>query len=264
MHQSKIEQAQEKMEELRRELRSEVEEEVRSNLRRRTWRNALLRVFGCCGIYLVTLLAVPVFLAYLVARTGFIEVPFLSSRVAHERAAPRTVAVTPVDAGRLLTEKLRSVLASAFGGSAAGGSGAAVPERVTITFSESELSGLLRSALAADQRVPAITRNTAQVAVSADGVELFARVTGSGNRESTVLLRGVPALQGDKLIAEFREVAIGNLGIPRFIANTAARSFLSQLPTLRFGGEGPLPSFTIERITLADGAVHITLKHAKP
>lgn len=238
------------MEELRRELRSEVEEEVRSNLRRRTWRNALLRVFGCCGIYLVTLLSVPILIAYLVARTGLIEVPFLSSRVAHERVAPRTVAVTPVDAGRLLTEKLRSVLPS----------GGEFPERVTITFSESELSGLLRSALAADQRVPQITRNTAQVAVGTDGIELFARVTASGNRESTVLVRGVPTLQGDKFIAEFREVAIGNLGVPRFLANTVARSFLSQLPALRFGGEGPLPSFVIERITLADGAVHVTLK----
>lgn len=238
------------MEELRQELRSEVEEEVRSNLRRRTWRNALLRIFGCCGIYLVTLLAVPAFLAYLVARTGLIDVPFLSDRVAHERAVPSTVAVTPVDAGRLLTKKLSSVLPS----------GREFPERVTITFSESELSGLLRSALAADQRVPAITRNTAQVAVGTDEIELFARVTGSGNRESTVLLRGVPVLKDGKLIAEFREVAIGNLGIPRFIVNTIARSFLSQLPALRFGGEGPLPSLTIERITLADGAVHITLK----
>lgn len=241
------------MEELRRELRSEVEEEVRSNLRRRTWRNALLRVFGCCGIYLVTLLAVPAFLAYLVARTGLIEVPFLSGRVAHERAAPRTVAVTPVDAGKLLTEKLRSVLPS----------GGEFPERVTITFSESELSGLLRSALAADQRVPAITRDTAQVAVGTDGIELFARVTGSGDRESTVLLRGVPVLRDGKLIAEFREVAIGNLGIPRFIVNTIARSFLSQLPTPQFGGMGPLPSFAIEQITLADGAVHATLKRTK-
>jgi hypothetical protein len=261
MHQSKIEQAQEKMEELRQELRSEVEEEVRSNLRRRTWRSALLRVFGCCGIYLATLLAVPVFLAYLVARTGLIEVPFFSSRVAHERSASRTVMASAVNAEQLLSEKLRSLLPVR----------GEVPDQLTITLTESELTALLRSFLKGDARASAITRDTAQVAITADGIELFARVAGSGGRESTVLLRGVPSIQSaptgasgeGKLATEFREVAIGNLGIPRFLANTIAQSFLSQLPVLKLGGEGPIPSLALERITLGEGAVQVTLKKVK-
>ncbi len=250
MHQSKVEQAQEKVEELREELRTQVQEEVRSNLRRRTWRNALLRVFGCCGIYLATLLAVPVFLAYLVARTGIVEVPFLGARVAHERGASRTVAATPVDVGQLFASKLRAAFPTS----------RTVPEQVTITLTESELTGLLRSALAADQRVSTVTRDTAQVAVAADGVEIFARITGYGGRETTVLLRGIPTIQDGKLVVEFRNVAIGNLGVPRLVANAIARSFLPQLPSLRFGGDGALPSFAVDRITLADGAIHVTVK----
>lgn len=227
-----------------------MQEEVRSNLRRRTWRNALLRVFGCCGIYLVTLLMVPILFAYLVARTGIVEVPFLGGRVAHERLPSRTVVAASVDVGQLFTAKLRAVLPS----------GGAIPEQVTITLTESELTGLLRSALVADARASAVTRDTAQVAVAADGVEIFARVAGYGNRETTVLLRGVPSLQEGKLAAEFRAVAVGNLGVPRPIANAIARSFLPQLPPLQFGSDGPLPAFAVDRITLSDGAIHVTVK----
>lgn len=249
MHQSKIEQAQEKVEQLREELRSQVEEEVRSSLRKRTWRTFLLRGFGCCGLYVAALISVPVLLAYLIARTGLVEVPVLSARVASERTATRTVTAQTVDASRLLTEKFRTLLARG-----------ALPDAATITLTEQELTGLLRAMVASDPRVPAITRDTAQVVVTANGAEIFARMSGYGGRETTVLLRGVPEVKDGKLAVAFTTVAIGNLGIPRVAADALTRSFLSQLPPLRFGGDGPLPSFTVDRISLADGAAHLSFR----
>lgn len=249
MHQSKIEQAQEKVEDLRRELRTQVEEEVRSSIRQRTWRQFLLRGIGCCGMYLVLLLSIPTLLAYLVARSGLVEVPWLSDRVVHERAPERVVAAASVGSiEQLLAPKLRALAAS--------GGASAFP---SLTFSEEELTALLRLALAGGGSSFSAQAATAQVAIDRGAVELSGRIAGLGGRATTIRIRGVPSIRDGKLDVELSDVVVGNLGIPRFLAQTIARSLIDQVPPARISGGGGVPSVSMERILLQEHALSVSV-----
>lgn len=249
VHQSKIEQAQEKVEQLRAELRTQVQDEVRANLRARTWRQFFLRLGGCCGIYLVALLTIPLLTSYLVARTGLVTVPWLSDRVAHERAPVRVVVPVAGDAKQFLATKLR-------GASRSGEQ----PSQIGVTLTEGELTGLFRSAFEARGSSASAGRSVAQVVVRPDGVELFARIPSYGGSETTIIVRGVPTVRDGKLVADVTDAAIGNLGVPRMLAAVIARSFLGQLPELRFEGDEVFPAARIEAISLSDAALRLVLR----
>ncbi|MBI4450317.1 hypothetical protein HY634_04615 [Candidatus Uhrbacteria bacterium] len=242
MHQSKIEQAQEKVEQLRQDLRTQVEEEVRSSIRKRTWRQFLLRGIGCCGIYLVLLLSIPTLLLYLVARTGLVDIPWLSARVAHERAPERMVAAAAAgNVEQLLAAKLRAVVVPG---------GSSIPP---LTFSEEELTSLLRMVLT-ERNASSFGQQaaTAQVAIDRGAVELSGRIPGLGGAVTTVRVRGVPFIRDGRLAVEVSDVVVGNLGIPRFLAQTIARSLIDQVPPARIALDGGMPAIVIDRITLQD------------
>lgn len=242
MHQSQIEQAQEKVEDLRRELRTQVEEAVRSNIRHRTWRQFLLRGVGCCGIYLLLLLSVPALLLYLVARSGLVEVPWLSAHVVHERAPERVVTAAPIGSmEQLLASKLRAIAVPA-------GSSAPPP----MTFTEGELTALLRAALAESGSSFAAHGATAQVAIDHGGLELDGRIAVFGGSPTTVQVRGVPSIQGGRFAVDLSDVVVGNLGIPRFVAQTIVRSLIDQAPPAKISGGRGTPSIAIDRIMLQD------------
>ncbi|MDO8621961.1 MAG: hypothetical protein Q7R80_01910 [bacterium] len=241
MHQSKIEQAQEKVEQLRQDLRTQVEEEVRSSIRKRTWRQFLLRGIGCCGIYLVLLLSIPTLLLYLVARTGLVDIPWLSERVAHERAPERMVAAAAAgNVEQLLAAKLRAVTVPG---------GSSMPP---LTFSEAELTALLRMVLTESRSSFSAQATTAQVAIDRGAVELSGRIPGLGGAVTTVRVRGVPSIRDGRLAVEVSDVVVGNLGIPRFLAQTIARSLIDQVPPARIALGGGMPAIVIDRITLQD------------
>ncbi|MDP3771257.1 MAG: hypothetical protein Q8R16_03080 [bacterium] len=242
MHQSKIEQAQEKVEDLRRELRTQVEEEVRSSIRKRTWRQFLLRGIGCCGVYLVLLLSIPTLLLYLVARTGLVEIPWLSARVTHERAPERIVAAASAgNVEQLLAAKLRVVAVP-------GGSSTPQP----LTFSEEELTTLLRVIFVESRSSFSAQAATMQVTIDRGAIELAGRIPGLGGTITTVRVRGVPSIRDGKLAVDVSDVVVGNLGIPRFLAQTIARSLIDQVPPARIAVGGGMPSIVIDRIALQD------------
>jgi|GEM_PF-1239141 len=255
MHQSKVEQAQEKMEELRQELRTQVQEEVRSNIRTRTWRRLLVRIGGCCGVYLLALLTIPLLVGYLIARTGLVTVPVLSDRVAHERSPSRVVAAVPVKPEEFLASKFRAEAVRPLGHQ---------PSEVALAASEGELTGLLRAALEDRGAFTPAMRAVTQVALDADRVELFARIPASGGGETTVRIRGVPTVKDGKVALDLHEVSIGNMGIPRFIAQAFLNSYVEQLPSVLAGDGGERPMLAIERIALSSGQIQMTFRVTAP
>ena len=238
------------MDGLRRELRTQVEEEIRSNLRKRTWRNFLLRGLGCCGLYALSLLGAVAILGYGVARTGFFIIPFVSERVVHARAPSRLVVASTSNPEQLLAANIRDAFRA---GSATNGA--------VLTFSEAELTSLFRMLLTTSGRLPPVAQTTAQVVVDAGVVELFTHIPAYGGGTTTVILRGVPVIRDGRITADLSEVVVGNLGIPRLLTQIIAQSLLGQLPPATIPGIGPQPAFTVSRIDLATGAVHMTLRH---
>lgn len=252
VHTSKIEQAQEKMEGLRQELRTQVHEEVRSNIRARTWRRVLLRIGGCCGVYLLALLTIPLLVGYLIARTGFVSVPFLSGVVSHERSPSRIVTAVTVRPEEFLAARIRSVTRP---------TGRQQGEAV-LAVSEGELTGLLRALLDGQNTFTPAMRAAAQVAIDADRAEVFARIPAFGGGETTLRIRGIPTVREGKFALDLHEVAIGSINIPRFIAQALLNSYIEKIPSTF--AEGGRPIFALERVALSGGELQITLRVATP
>lgn len=253
MHQSKVEQAQEKMEELRKELRTEVQDEVRSNVRTRTLRRFVMRIGGCCGIYLLALLTIPVLAGYVVARTGLVPVPWLGDRVAHERNPSRVVVAHPVQAEELFAKKFRAAVHPG-----------ERPTQITVSFSESELTGFFRSILEDRGSFTPEMRAVSQVALERDHAELFMRIPAYGGGGTTVRIRGTPTVRDGKFALDLREVAVGNLGVPRFLAQTLVNSYLGQMMSMSTVDGDSGAALALERITLAGAHLQMTFRVRAP
>lgn len=250
MHQTPIAEAEAKTEELRERLRGEVTAEVRASQRRRGWRRLLFRCGGCCGVYLLALIVIPMIAAALVARTGLVTVPVLSERIAHDRAPMRVVAPARVqDIGAFLDAKVRT--AARQSGDASG--------RLTFTVTESELTGIIRGALAESRDVAVVTRANAQAAVDSDGIELSTRVHGVGGAETTIRVVGAPVVTDGRVTVDVREVTVGALGIPRVIVRPLARRIAVRIADA-LGREASALPFTVERVDLATRTLAITVR----
>lgn len=248
MHQTSVERARQRVGQLREELKGEVQAEVHGDLRRARIKRWAVRACGCCSVYAAVAFAVPVVLGYLVARTGLVSIPIVGDRIRHERAPTRLVSIVRVDSARFAASVARPPVRA----------GTATP-RLTVT--EGELTGLLRTALA--DVAPPLLRSSAQVAVLADTVEVYGRIPGIGGAVTSVRLRGVPSVQDGALAVDLRELAIGNLGIPRPLARLAVRSLLDRMAPLRIP-VGPTASASVAGMELRDGMVTITLGSLRP
>lgn len=247
-HQTSIERAKQRVEQLREELKGEVQAEVHGDLRRVRVRRWAMRACGCCSVYAVAALAVPLVLSYLVARTGLVSIPFIGDRIRHERAPTRLVPVARVDPMRLAANVARpSVRAGAL--------------RPRLIITEAELTGLLQAAIA--DVVPLPLRSSAQVAVLGDVIEVYGRVPGIGSAVTTIRMRGIPSVRDGAFAIDLRELAIGNLGIPRPLARLAIRALLNRLPPLRIP-VGPTALAPVIAVELRGGMATITMGPPQP
>ncbi len=248
MHVAEVDRAQERVEGLREELRAEVAADLRAGARRRWWQRKGLRCGGCCGVYLCVLIGIPLLACYVIARTGLVDIPFMSARITHMRAPVRVVAPISVSSiEEWVTAKLRAAARAPHAASLA------------ITVTDADLTGLLRAAIARDPRIPDVVRRSAQMTVHPDGVEGFARIPGFGQAETTLQIIAVPRVGGSGLDFTIRAVAIGNLGIPHAIATRVFDAWTNgtHLP-LQFGTGAQ--AVVIERVVLGEGSLSIELR----
>ena len=252
MH-SEIEHAQENVEALRERLRSEVTAEVQANMRRKGWRRFAFRFGGCCGIYLVGLIAIPAVALYLIARTGLVSVPVFSARVDHARDPVRVVmAIGDADIATLVQREVQRAIRQS-GPSA---------DRLTLSFSEGALTGAIRASLTASSGFSPLVRQHVQVAIDRDRVELFTRTAGIGAAETTVRIVGTPSWGDNRLVVRVHEVTIGSLGVPRFIAQRIADSLIARAEPGALPSS--LPPLTVDRIDLGDGVLAVTVRMRRP
>ena len=248
VHSTPIERAAESAETLRERLRGEVTTELRASERRRGWRRRILRCGGCCGGYLLALLAIPVIALAIVARTGLVTVPVISTRITHDRAPVRIVTPpAPQSMATLVDAKVRAGMQRA----------GRAPDRLTLTFTEREITGALRHALGESSEFPATVREYAQIAVDPTRIELSTRMDGIGDAETTVRIVGAPVLADGRWTVDVEEVTIGALRIPRLIVRPLVRRMMDRI----FVAEA-VP-FILERVDLAVGAIVITVRNVR-
>lgn len=194
----------------RESIKKEIKQEIRREERRR-------RLIGCGGLLLVVLLLIGVpalYVASLLAKTGFYDVPVLSKSLYKPSEPERTVVPLygskPDDIYRVLGTKVRYE-----------------PQTSQATFpvSESEITTIVQHSVAAapPNTLPFPVR-TVQVAIDPDKIEIYA-ISPQKNRDATVRIRFRPSVKGGELRADVQEIAIGSLVLPKKIGEMLFAAF---------------------------------------
>lgn len=184
--------------ETRQALKKEIIEEMRQDARRRQTR----KFFGCLFLVLLAL-AIPVlFVAAQVAKTGLIEVPFLTSRL-YQPARPvreirPLIGYSSTDILLAAASKAKPTLTLGL---------------VRMSFTEAELTTLARDGIAASGTSLPVPIKSIQIAVDPDAVEIFAVTTKYG-RDVTIRARFFPWVDAGQLKITPKELIIGALNVP--------------------------------------------------
>lgn len=213
-------------------LKSEIKKEIRQeNFRRR------LIGFGGCSLVVLVALAIPSFLiAATLARTGFYKIPFFTERYYKSSAPARRV--LPLVGSNAENTVAAAVARAKFDPHTS---------LLSLTLTETDMTTIMqegvRRAKAADLPLPV---RDVQVAFDDEVVEIFA-VSPQKAGDATVRARFVPSADRGTIAFRVQEVRIGDLTLPKWMAQaafSAAGSAMSKAILAESGSIGTL--FTIE------------------
>lgn len=227
------------------EMQEVIKKEVKGAVSRGVWSQ---KMRGCCGCLLITLiltLAPIILLAYGVAITGLVDVPFLS-RFYHEPAPVRVVLPT----NDSLMSSFQKQIESQLGAIVQAGQEKA---RVSILLHEKELTAGLRDF------VDSFSKDDfkiidGQVAVLDEYVEIFVLFS-LNDKRSTLRLRVLPELADGRPNIQVKKVWLGEFPVWHRLVNFALQNALeTQLKPFfeRFGG-----SVQIEQFSFHEGVVEL-------
>lgn len=206
------------------------------------------KIFSCLGylVMLLLILGIPAyFVGSFVAKTGFVEIPFLTDWFYEPAAPTRTVASTGSS---------RDVVMLNVGARSKYDPGSGL---LNATIKEGELTALAVAALrdAPSDQLP-FAISDLQVAIDPGVVEIFA-VAPRGSRNATVRIRFAPQVVGQSLELELKELRLGSAQVPRSLAQSLVSvisSFVADGISHDFGGIGVLTAVEAQagqlRITL--------------
>jgi len=208
---------------LRDEVKREIKEELRQEERSRRWHGFLIRV----AVYLTVLGVSCVIGLVLLARTGLMTVPLLSSRLYHPVMPTRVV--TPL-VGSNAEVVWREVLASMKYDSLTGDA--------TVSFNEVRLTTIVREGMTAQAESLPFKAEEGQIVLEDGTAELFFYTERSG-RKVPVRLAFIPGvdLRGN-LSMVVTEAKLGGADMPAMARDSMAKllnsflrnEFTSQLP----------------------------------
>jgi hypothetical protein len=207
----------EEREAIKKEVRDEVHAEMAHDRKRR-----LLRRLGCFFLAFFFLIIAPILVgAIIVAKSGILEVPVISSAVYQPIAPTRTV--QPLT-GSSADDVMKTIAASAKAGVATGSA--------VLTITEQQLTTIVAAGITqgTDTGLP-FAISSAQVAILDGQMEFFLDAVQNG-RQVPVLIRVEPTVSAGSLHFSVKEATMGSLPLPAFMVEAAlqklADSTLSQ------------------------------------
>lgn len=190
-------------------MKREITQEIRQDDRRK-------RIMGCGGCLLAALivLAIPtLYIASLLAKTGFVDVPVLSRALYRPSEPRRTVlplyGTTPETMYRVLATKVTYDPAVSL---------------ATMPVTEAEMTTLLQHALFSSPEKFPFAMKYAQIAIEPEELELYV-VSPQKERDATLRMRFRPIVKDKRLEVELHEVVVGNLTLAPWMANAAFAVF---------------------------------------
>jgi len=183
----------------RQALKQEIMTEIKQDARRRKFINCL----SCLLLEALVIFGLAVFVASLLARSGLVQVPFLTPWL-YRPAQPerQVVPLAGYDAADILISEASKAKVDRLLGT------------FSIRLTESELTTIVKEGLDKFGGSLPLPLSSAQIAIETDVVELFA-VSIQNGREVTVVAKVVPSVTEDgKLKLTPKELKIGSLSVP--------------------------------------------------
>ena len=232
----------EEMKEMKQELSGEIRSRTKKRIRPKC---------ACLLIVLALIIVGIVFGARALAKTGLVEVPVFS-KIVDTQTLPSRI----VSEGEPLETFLKKTLTSQVASIYKGGNTDLAGRAVSITVQDTTLTNALRVQLRSGEQ-KTFNAETAQIAVSEKGVEVYLPLAEVGDRKSGVGIIAVlvPKVESGKLAMNVSSVTVGTQKIPTF----AARLVIE--PLMRAGinmvNEQLVKYAALREIRLGNGSITI-------
>lgn len=231
--------------------REKMKKEIKEEIRRDEKRRKLVNCIGCLTLKLVVLLAVVLFTASLVAKTGLYEIPVLTNWLYHPSEPTRIVQP-------LIGYDGEQVMQNAMARAEYNG----ITSSFSISLSEQELTTIAAEAAEKSDNESGFAIKSVQMTVSTDGIELFA-VSPRSERDVTIKSLFLPSISDNgKMIFDVKTLEIGALDIPGVLVSPVSRIISGQLSdtlSLTDGGLGEL-----QEVRTEDKRLHLVFRLKLP
>lgn len=233
------------------EDREALKKEIKQELRQEALRRKAVSYGTCLALLLVAIMIPVIYVGSLVARSGLAQVPLLSDWL-YEPSVPVRV-VRPL---------VGSDSTAVFGQVAAGATYEPAVDELRVGMDEQQVTTVIREAMndaSAEGKLPFPVKD-AQIAVTAEGMELFARIPRE-RRDATVLLRFTAAVERGKIRLDPTQLRLGALELPKSFASVVlgpAGSTVSEGISKGLRGLG-----TITRVDLEDGTLTVVIRRTQ-
>jgi len=179
------------------------------------------KVYGCL-ILLVVFLFMIGGLVWIVAASGFVNIPIISNWAYKSPTPLRVVSAGPPletyiseTFGNVLTDRLQS------------GSGSLEDKDIELLLPESSITTSLQTTII-DNNLSFFSSDKAQVAIDEkQGIEIFLPLTGQVNENALSLLAKIKAENG-LLVTDEVKLKVGNLSIPYFLTDVFLKPALNK------------------------------------
>jgi hypothetical protein len=185
--------------------REALKEEIKQEMRSEAVRRKAIGWLGCLVLTAVIVLVPSLWVASLLAKTGFVEIPFLTDRL--YRPAEPLRPVRPLS-GSNAEQVMRVIISRA--------SFEPASSTVAFTMDEQQLTTFAQGYLADPKSLP-FRASAVQAAIDPEFVELHF-ISVRSRRNATVRVRFVPEVRGAAPDLVIKEVVIGSLRLPLWLA----------------------------------------------
>ena len=165
-------------------------------------------LFSCFFIFSALILLVFVILLWLVASTGLVRVPVITS-LAYNQPEPIRI----VESGQFLDKKIQQELGDVLTQRLQAGGGQINDKNISVALSEESYTASLQAAIASEA-ADFFDAGNAQVVIDPEvGIEIYIPVSES-SLETALLVNLAASVEDDGLEAQVQSIKIGSLGVP--------------------------------------------------
>ncbi len=182
--------------------RQELKKEIMAEMKHDARRKKVVHCLGCFALELLVIAIPVVFVAVMLAKTGLVNVPLLTSWLYRPNYPSRQVQplVGSNAAEILIAQATRPKVNPNFG-------------TMTVSFSEAQLTTIAQEGLTAAGSSLPLPMKSLQIAIDADSLELYG-VSPQNGRDVTIMAKIVPSVDGGELKIDVKELKIGALDVP--------------------------------------------------